>query len=94
MTVFRILRYNTPFTNQDDACVDIDSKETISWSFDVTADCSNIVNGVLEVPSCRFWEQPGANEACSGLPGANEGTRSKCDCTPFEVTVPGISVMV
>ncbi len=81
-----------PFIDLDastpgDTCGDI-SDETITWTFDVTADCSNIVDGVLEVPSCRFWNIAGHNDFCSGSPGENAGTGAKCDCTPFEVEVP------
>lgn len=81
-----------PFIDLDestpgDTCGDI-SDETITWTFDVTADCSNIVDGVLDVPSCRFWNIAGHNDLCSGSPGENAGTGAKCDCTPFEVTVP------
>jgi|GEM_PF-5697550 len=78
-----------PFANLDsvtDTCGDIDNDFVpVTATFEIWVDCDSIADGNLE--SCRFWAQPGANVECTGLPGPNAGTGSKCDCTPFTVSV-------
>jgi len=41
----------------------------------------------LAIPACRVWEQNRNHESACHDPG-DAGTGSKCDCSPFTVTVP------
>lgn len=73
-----------PAPNPGDTCGDMVGHTNYDWTISATVGCV-AVSGVLQVGSCRYWRQPGANVYCSSF-NASAGTGSKCDCTPLNFT--------
>jgi hypothetical protein len=73
-----------------DLCGDIDADHNpLSPVIEITTQCIDPDgNGILNLPNCTSWRQPGANELCLEPVDAFPGSPSKCRCDPgFEVDI-------
>jgi len=90
------------FVNLDpapDTCGDITSAKNPQI---VTVEVDNVMckdsgNGMLALPNCTSWREPGANGVCQGPSDAFPGSPSKCNCDkaftlPIFVETGSISV--
>ena len=64
----------TSLDQQGDDCGDISSSSPKIWTFTFRASCANVVDGTLDVPTCRFWDNNDKDPACESPPGPNAGT--------------------
>ena len=74
-----------------DTCGDIDANHNpLMQNFELTVVCvDDDGDGMLDLPYCSSWRQPGANELCVSPLDAFPGSPSKCKCEPgFSVNVP------
>jgi hypothetical protein len=72
----------TPYHNEDnDFCGDIGSGfNPQNPRFTITAVCRGNANGMLMLPYCSSWRQPGGNTVCSSPTQALPDVKSKCKC--------------
>jgi uncharacterized repeat protein (TIGR01451 family) len=94
---------NTPgFINLDaspDTCGDIDAAHNpLHPEITLTAVCiDDDDNGLLNLPNCLSWRQPGANDVCDEPSDAFPGSPSKCRCDAgfnVPIDVPSATIQV
>ena len=74
-----------------DTCGDIDNDHNPLFpSVTITAVCADADgNGLLDLPNCTSWRQPGANDLCTSPDQAFPGAPSKCRCDEgFQIDIP------
>ncbi|WP_432470564.1 DUF7507 domain-containing protein [Amphritea sp. HPY] len=76
-------------SNIQDTCGDIDDDHNPQFPrVTLTVQClDSDGNGLLDIPNCTSWRQPGANDLCTGPEGAYPGSPSKCRCASIEVPI-------
>ncbi len=87
-------------SNVQDQCGDIDRPEhdPLFPELTMTVLCiDHDLDGLLDLPNCVSWRQPGANDLCLGPLDAFPGSPSKCNCDytfglPIEVPPAEIQV--
>jgi hypothetical protein len=99
--------YDTSLTG--DNCGDTTSADGTNQIVTVEVDnalCKAGINGLLSLPNCTSWQQPGGALLCASsppnkgwpwVPAAIPGSPSKCHCdgsftVPIQVQTPGVSV--
>ncbi|NND12732.1 MAG: hypothetical protein HKO10_02105, partial [Acidimicrobiia bacterium] len=76
---------------EDDTCGDIDANHNPLFpTITLTVTCVDPDgDGLLNLPYCTSWRQPGANDLCASPNQAFPGAPSKCKCdTEFTVDIP------
>jgi len=69
-----------------DDCGDINMPTTVQ-TLTITTECVDNGEGLLLLPYCTTWKQPGGNTVCNSADGTIPGSPSKCLCDPG-FTVP------